>query len=91
MIYVKKSSNRSKMSILLGKIDVGKCPSSPNLAIYVLPASKGQSLSLFTVIELILLISRRAWEADFVAIYGDPAHFADLRASLGSRFWRYLR
>jgi|OM-RGC.v1.031980919 hypothetical protein len=43
-------------------------------------------LSLFTVIPLSLLISGRAWEADFVAIYGDRAHFADLRASLGSRF-----
>jgi hypothetical protein len=52
---------------------------------------RGVFLSLFTVIPLILLISGRAWEADFVAIYGDPAHFADLRASLGSRFSRYLR
>jgi hypothetical protein len=50
-----------------------------------------QTLSLFTVIPLILLISGRAWEAYFVAIYGDPAHFADLRASLGSIFCRYLR
>ena len=45
-----------------------------------------QILTLFTVIPLILLILGRAWEADFDAIYGDPAHFADLRTRLGSRF-----
>ena len=38
-----------------------------------------QLLTLFTVIPLSLLILGRAWEAAFDAIYGDPAHFADLR------------
>ena len=32
-------------------------------------------LSLFHVIALILFISGRGWEADFVAIYGDRAHY----------------
>jgi hypothetical protein len=36
------------------------------------------------MVPVTLLISGRAWEAHFVAIYGDPAHFADLRTSLGS-------
>ena len=31
------------------------------------------------MIPLSLLILGRAWEAAFDAIYGDPAHFADLR------------
>ena len=34
------------------------------------------------MIALILLILGRAWEANFVAIYCDRAHFADLRALL---------
>ena len=37
-------------------------------------------------ILLILLISGRGWEADFVAIYADPDHFTDPRVRLGSRF-----
>ena len=36
------------------------------------------------MIPLILLISGRGWEADLAAIYGDPAHFNDLRVRLGS-------
>ena len=47
-----------------------------------------QILMLFTVIPLILLISGRAWVANFEAIYGDAAHFADLRTCLGSSFCR---
>ena len=43
-----------------------------------------QILSLFMVIAFNFVISGRAWEAYFVAIYGDRAHFCDFRASLGS-------
>ena len=50
-----------------------------------------QFLSLFTVIPLILLILECALGAAFVAIHGDPAHFSDLRARLGSSLGRYLR
>ena len=39
------------------------------------------------MIPLIFLILGRAWEAAAVAIYGDPAHFADLRSRSGSIFF----
>ena len=48
-------------------------------------------LTVFTVIALSVLTSGPAEEAYFAAIYGTPAHCADLRASLGSTFLRYLR
>ena len=42
------------------------------------------------MIPLIFLILGRAWEAAFDAIYGDPAHFADLRSRSGSIFFVML-
>ena len=54
------------------------------LLIYDAPGK--QFLTLFTVIPFRLLILGVSWEAYFDAIYGDPAHFADLRARLGSSF-----